>query len=83
MKYVFNPVSGQLDLINTFVDNNFVHNQAVASDTWNVPHNLGKKCSVQVVDTTGNEIIGDIQWVDNNNVVVRFNTPITGFVYCN
>lgn len=83
MKYVFNPVSGQLDLINTFVDNNYVHNQAVASTTWNVPHNLGKKCAVQVVDNLGNEIVGDIQWIDNNNVTVTFNTAVAGFAYCN
>jgi hypothetical protein len=48
-----------------------------------VPHNLGKKCAVQVVDNSGNEIVGDIQWTDNNNVTVTFNTAITGFVYCN
>ena len=83
MKYVFNPVSGQLDLINTFVDNNYVHTQAVANTTWNVPHNLGKRCSVQVVDNLGNEIVGSIQWIDDNNVTVTFKTAITGFVYCN
>jgi hypothetical protein len=83
MKYVFNPVSGQLDLINTFTDSNYIHTQAVANTTWNVPHNLGKRCSVQVVDNLGNEIVGSIQWIDDNNVTVTFNTAITGFVYCN
>lgn len=83
MKYVFNPVSGQLDLINTFVDNNYVHTQNTPATVWNVAHNLGKKCAVQVTDNDGNEIVANIKWTDNNNVIITFNSPTTGFVYCN
>lgn len=64
-------------------DKNFVHTQSTSSTTWTVIHNLNKKCAVQVVDTSGNEIVGSIQWINDNSVVVSFNTATTGYVYCN
>ena len=64
-------------------DKNYVHTQSVSAITWNVAHNLNKRCSVQVVSDTFEEIEASITWVDNNNVVVVFNTSTTGYVYCN
>jgi hypothetical protein len=64
-------------------DKNYVHTQSVASATWNVAHSLGKRCSVQVVNDTFEEIEASITWTDDNNVVVTFNSATTGYVYCN
>lgn len=64
-------------------DKNYVHNQSVASTTWNVAHNLGKKCSVQIVDSLGNQIMASVSWTDDNNVVITFNSATTGYAYCN
>jgi len=83
MKNKYNPVSGEFDLVNSLQDISYVHTQSVASTTWVVNHNLNTRCSVQVVDNTGNEIIGKIDWIDNNTVNVLFNIPVAGFVYCN
>jgi hypothetical protein len=81
MKYVYNPLSGQFDLLN--IDKNYVHLQSIASTTWNIPHNLDKLCSIQIVDNSNNEITGDINWVDKNNVTITFNTAIAGKALCN
>jgi hypothetical protein len=64
-------------------DKNFVLQQMVASTIWSVPHNLNKKCAVQVVDNSLDEIMGKVHWVNNNEVEIRFNKPKTGWVYCN
>jgi len=64
-------------------DKNFVTQQVVASSVWSVPHNLGKKCAVQIVDNALNEIMGNVHWVNNNEVEITFNKPKTGWVYCN
>jgi len=64
-------------------DKNFVLHQTVNATIWNVPHNLNKRCAVQVVDDLFNEIEAGIFWSDNNEVIVTLNKPSTGWVYCN
>ena len=83
MKNRYNPVSGEFDLVNSLSDISYVHAQTVPATVWNVNHNLNTKCAVQVVDSSGNQIVAQIDWIDNNNVQVSFNIPAAGFVYCN
>ena len=64
-------------------DKNYVLNINVPATTWNVPHNLNKRCSVQVLDDAFNEVEASVHWSDNNEVIVTFNKPTTGWVYCN
>lgn len=64
-------------------DKNYVHTQSVANTTWNVIHNLAKRCSVNIVDDNFNDIGGKITWVNNNQVDIEFNKQQTGYVYCN
>ena len=64
-------------------DKNFVMQQSVAAVLWSVPHNLNKRCAVQIVDNSFNEIEAKIHWVNNNEVEITFNSPTTGYVYCN
>lgn len=64
-------------------DKNFVFEQLINSLVWSVPHNLNKKCSVQVLDTNLNEIETKIRWVNNNEVEVTLNKAQMGWVYCN
>ena len=83
MKNVYNGVSGEFDFINTPSDASYVHTQSAAASIWNVNHNLNTRCSVQVVDDNKNQIIAQIDWIDDNNVQISFNIPVTGYVYCN
>lgn len=62
---------------------NYVHTQDIPSDTWVVNHNLNAKCAVQVVDISNNLIFANINWVDDNNVEIYFNSDEIGYVYCN
>lgn len=64
-------------------DANFVHDQAIAATTWNVAHNLGKRAAVQVVDSAGTQVEGDIIWIDNNHVRLEFSAPFSGSAFFN
>lgn len=64
-------------------DKTYVHYQNVQSDTWEIQHNLDKYPSVTVVDSANNIVIGDIRYIDANNVVVTFTVPFSGKAFCN
>jgi len=64
-------------------DKNFVMQQVAPALVWSVPHNLNKRCTVQILNNLLHEIEGDIRWIDDNSVEITFNTPTEGWVYCN
>ncbi len=64
-------------------DANYRHVQTVAADTWVVTHNLGKYPTVQVVDSSGQVVLGDINHDSINQVTVSFSAITSGEAYCN
>lgn len=64
-------------------DKTFVFTQAVPADRWVIKHGLNKYPSVTVVDTAGSVVIGDVDYIDINNVVVSFNGIFAGKAYLN
>lgn len=48
-----------------------------------VSHNLNKYPSVTIIETTGDEIVGNIQHVNQNQFIVTFSGATGGIVYCN
>lgn len=64
-------------------DLTYVHNQDIASDTWTVNHNLGKFPTPTVVDTSGNELVSNIQHTSVNQLIVTHSVATSGKVYCN
>jgi hypothetical protein len=61
----------------------YVFQQQVASNSWVVTHNLDCFPPVQVVDSAGNEVIGDIDYISNNQLVLRFTSAFSGVAYLN
>ena len=61
----------------------YVHDQQVASTTWTVNHNLGKFASINIVDTVGDEVIGEVTYSTTNQIVINFSAPISGKAYIN
>lgn len=53
-------------------DLNYVHNQTTASDVWVVKHNLNKYPSVTIVNSAGDEVIGDVFYDSVNQVTITF-----------
>lgn len=61
----------------------FIHLQTTPSSTWIVNHTLNKYPSVVIVDGTGHQVIGDIAYLSNNELLVSFSKQFTGKVYLN
>lgn len=65
------------------LDLTYEHDQSIASATWNVNHGLNKKPAILVVDSADTVVVGQIDYTDNNNVVITFNAAFSGYAYFN
>lgn len=59
------------------------YEQATSSDVWSINHNLNKKPSVTIVDSGDNVVVGEVQYIDNNNITVSFSATFSGKAYLN
>jgi len=59
-------------------DKNFYFEQQLPSDKWEIQHNLLKYPSVNIIDSGGSNVVGDIEYVDLNNVIITFNGAFSG-----
>ena len=64
------------------VANRYRHTQTIAAAVWTVPHNLGLRPAVMVVDHLGQQIYPDVVWLDNDIVQVTHGGALRGDVYC-
>lgn len=48
-----------------------------------ITHNLGKRPSITVIDSAGDEVEGDYSYPDFNNVSISFSAPFSGKVILN
>jgi hypothetical protein len=60
-----------------------IHNQTLSSSTWNITHNLNKYPSVSVVDSSNEEVIGEVVYVNSNSLTVKFSAPFSGKAFLN
>lgn len=61
----------------------YTHYQVSPSTTWTITHNLEKRPSVTVVDSGGNVLIGDVQYLSDNQIKITFTTALSGTAYLN
>lgn len=61
----------------------FIYIQNSASDHWVIAHNMRKRPSVSIVDTAGTVVVGDVVYIDDNNVELYFSAPFSGSAYLN
>lgn len=64
-------------------DKHFVYVQGTPRNTWTITHGLDKYPSVTVVTSTGDEVIGDIDYVDTDTVTLSFWSAFSGKAYFN
>ncbi len=62
---------------------NYTFTQASSSDTWVLAHNLNAYPSVTIVDSTGREVVGDVHYIDVNNVTIYFTAAFAGQAFLN
>lgn len=57
--------------------------QSVPSSIWEIEHNLNKNPSVTVVDSAENVVIGDVEYINSNKLIIRFISGFSGKAYLN
>ena len=67
----------------TITSKTYTHEQGIASDTWEINHNLNKYPSVTLVDTAGTQFQGRVEYTDENNCIVYMNGATKGKAYLN
>ena len=77
---VGNKTGAELGIVN---DKNFVYVQATSSNIWEITHDLNKYPAVTVVDSGGSVVIGEIVYIDKNNVRITFASAFSGKAYFN
>ena len=77
---VGNKTGTELGIVN---DKSFVYVQATSSDIWEITHNLNKYPAVTVVDSGGSVVIGEIVYIDKNNIRITFASAFSGKAYFN
>lgn len=63
------------------MDVNFHHIQSVPSTIWTFMHELNRRTPVVTMDNNGVEIIGLVEYIDNNNVKISFNQAVSGHAW--
>ena len=59
----------------------YQHTQGVASDTWNITHNLHFYPNVTVQDSAGNIVEGEIAYTNSDSLIVTFSSSFSGEAY--
>lgn len=66
----------------TFNNNSsFEFTQQTTATVWNISHNMGLKPNVKIEDLQGNDIVGVVDYIDNNTVRITFNQAVAGKAY--
>jgi hypothetical protein len=50
---------------------------------WTVVHNMNRRPSITVVDSSFAVVIGQMDYIDNNTVTITFSAPFSGKAYLN
>jgi hypothetical protein len=61
----------------------YIHTQGEAASVWLIVHNMNKRPSVTVVDTADTVVEGEVQYIDNDRVLVTFKGAFKGKAYLN
>jgi len=61
----------------------YIFEQIQSSSVWIINHPLKKFPSINVVDTGGNLVIGDVEYISDSKLIVTFSSEFSGKAYLN
>lgn len=64
-------------------DKSLVYVQETPSAVWTIRHGLNKYPAVTIVDSAGTEVIGGLEYVDKNTVILTFSGEFSGQAFFN
>ena len=80
----FNSRIKDLDIIaGGNFDKHYKHIQSTAEKEWMILHNLNKYPNVSVIDTGGSQVYGDVKYLDENTIQLKFSYPFSGTAFLN
>lgn len=71
--------SGDIKIPDSF----FLFEQEMASAEWEISHPLNKFPSVSVVDSSGNEVLGEVIYINDGKIKIVFQGAFSGKAYLN
>ena len=71
------------EVLDRIANETYTHNQAVPSASWVINHNLGRKPSVTVIDSAGDECAGLVDYTSSNSLTLTFSAAFSGYAYLN
>ena len=72
-----------VDLVAASGDAAYTHNQISVNREWKIRHNLGKHPSVTVVDSAKTVVVGDVEYLNTEELIVRFTSEFSGKAFLN
>lgn len=64
-------------------DAHYIHTQLDPEMIWTVTHNLNKKPSITVVDSSDAVVVGEVEYLSNNSIRLTFVGAFSGKAYFN
>lgn len=65
------------------MDAHYVHEQIQSAKVWDIMHGLKKYPSVTVVDSAGTVVVGEVIYINTNEIRLVFNAAFSGKAYLN
>jgi hypothetical protein len=59
----------------------YIHDQIMASAIWTIHHGLGRFPSISIVDSSGNAVMGNIQYLSGDVIQITFSSEFSGKAY--
>ena len=78
-----NSTSTEIEFKTIIEDLHYTHDQGMPSLVWTVNHNLSKYPSAAAVDTAKSVVMGQVDYIDLNNLTITFNASFSGEAYIN
>lgn len=82
-QHSIDAITGLREALENSADKTYVHEQGIASDTWEIQHNLNKYPSVTLVDSANTQFEAQVIYNDENNCTVYMNGATKGKAYLN
>ncbi|MDO4444701.1 MAG: siphovirus ReqiPepy6 Gp37-like family protein [Bacillota bacterium] len=64
-------------------DITYIHTHLTAEKVWDIRHNLNKYPSVTVVDSAGNTVLGECEYLSKDQIRLQFSAAFAGLAYLN
>jgi hypothetical protein len=64
-------------------DKHYTHDQGMPSQVWTINHGLNKYPTAAAVDSAKSVVMGQIDYIDLNNITITFNASFSGEAYLN